>query len=321
MLQRNRAERRSKNKAQIFFNGIPYLIFAALAAGFLAGVPSAIASSAITQVDRATVTALKRGDPLFAIGAGFIGRTNAASPLNRLPSLEYSGTYILIDDGGGNWRIKFLTSGTLVFARGAYVDVFLVGGGGGGARDDSSGSGGGGGGYTLTFTYQMLSDTSYNITVGAGGAAGGATINPGSQGGTTSAFGSSASGGYGGKVYVDATHKSDGGAGGSGGGGYFQGNGGSDGANGTGSTSGAGGVGQGSTTREFHEASGALYAGGGGSFQGLGGSGGGGNGGTAQYVAGVSGTANTGGGGGGAQGAAPGAGGSGIVVFRNHRAA
>jgi len=33
---------------------------------------------------------------------------------NKLPSFTFTGTYTLVDDGDGNWRIKFLTSGTLV---------------------------------------------------------------------------------------------------------------------------------------------------------------------------------------------------------------
>ena len=50
-----------------------------------------------------------------------------------MPEYTYTGNASLIDDGGGNWRIKFLTSGTLTFtklgnAKGG-LDVFLVGGG------------------------------------------------------------------------------------------------------------------------------------------------------------------------------------------------
>ena len=85
------------------------------------------------------------------------------------------------------------------------------------------------------------------------------------------------------------------------------------------------GKGQGTTTREFGESTGTLYAGGGGaggngSAQAKGGSGGGGNGawnGNPQ----TSGAANTGGGGGGMYYGLTnvGKGGSGIVVIRNHR--
>ena len=52
------------------------------------------------------------------------------------PSYTYTGESQLIDDGDGNWRIKFITSGTLTFndlGNGSSgVDIFLVGGGGGG---------------------------------------------------------------------------------------------------------------------------------------------------------------------------------------------
>ena len=53
----------------------------------------------------------------------------------RIPKFTYTGNYQFIDDGSGNWRIKFLSSGTLTFtslgnARKG-IDVFLVGGGAG----------------------------------------------------------------------------------------------------------------------------------------------------------------------------------------------
>jgi hypothetical protein len=77
-------------------------------------------------------------------------------------------------------------------------ELLLVGGGGGGAYN----YGGGGGGEVksvngLTFAYET-----YNINIGAGGAGSNSiisgTIAPGSNGGTTSAFGYSAAGGNGG---------------------------------------------------------------------------------------------------------------------------
>ena len=110
-----------------------------------------------------------------------------------------------------------------------------------------------------------------------------------------------------------------------GGGGYGLnvkgGNGGSDGSNG-GAGSNTAGVGQGTTTREFGENSGTLYAGGGGgastSSGGNAGDGGGGAGASSSNAA--NGATNTGGGGGGARSNyTPGTGGSGIVIMRNAR--
>ena len=79
---------------------------------------------------------------------GWVGIEAANSFLNNLlemrevdvsleakwvPLYTYTGTSILIDDGNGNWRIKFLTSGTLRFAKNpGQLDVFCVGGGGAG---------------------------------------------------------------------------------------------------------------------------------------------------------------------------------------------
>lgn len=100
------------------------------------------------------------------------------------------------------------------------------------------------------------------------------------------------------------------------------GNGGSDGGNGRNNENGGekGGTGQGTTTREFGESTGNLYAGGGGGGYdggaGIGGAGGGGNGGDENATPGQE---NSGGGGGGND-SEPGAnGGSGIVIIRNAR--
>ena len=87
-----------------------------------------------------------------------------------MPEYTYTGNASLIDDGGGNWRIKLLTSGTLTFtklgnAKGG-VDVFCVGGG-------ASGGGvgfGGGGGYTATETKTVSKGMAYPVVIGAGGA-------------------------------------------------------------------------------------------------------------------------------------------------------
>ena len=236
--------------------------------------------------------------------------------LDSAPKFTYTGTYEYIDDGGGNWRIKFLTSGVFRPLKALNIDVFLLGGGGGGAKAKSYqyGAGGGGGGYTNTIkSVKLTSNTSYDIVVGAGGTAD-------SAGGQSSAFGATADGGNGGSSKILGAGV--GGAGGSGGGSGHSnssassGAGGSDGSSGGASYGTAGGAGQGTTTREFGESSGKLYAGGGGGFSGgsgsagMGGDGGGG-------AAGSAGAENTGGGGG--AGEAPGSGGSGIVIIRKHK--
>ena len=268
-----------------------------------------------------------------------------------------------INDGNGNWRIKFFESGTFIMSYPDvnYIDVFVVGGGGGGGgsgvNDDNSwyiiGAGGGGGGYTKTCRYSnelntelitINKNTNYNIVIGAGGIAGQCRPNqttipllPGGDGGTSSGFECSAAGGKGGPT----NYYKNGSPGGSGGGGggihYAGGTGGSDGSAGAAAGgdygvsvgNGAGGAGQGSTTREFGESTGDLYAGGGGGGSGgnngnggAGGAGGGGSGGNSGG-GGTAGTKNTGGGGGGSGNScsvvSSNAGGSGIVIIRNHR--
>ena len=223
-----------------------------------------------------------------------------------VPQFTYTGTYEYIDDGGGNWRIKFLTSGTFTPLKNMTADAFLVGGGGGGMTGEKNpadsnklaGSGGGGGNTVTVKSVTLTANTGYSVTIGAGG-------NVGADGSNTSAFGASAEGGK--KGYKSGSYFY-GGAGGSGGGCQL-GNGGSNGAAGANGSFGIGGAGQGTTTREFGESTGDLYAGGGGgSFYKTapysGGAGGGGNG----YAAGAD---NYGGGGG-----CNAKGGSGIVTIR-----
>ena len=260
---------------------------------------------------------------------------------NTIPDFTYTGDFEIVNDSDepiatsqGNWKIRFLTSGTLTFTalNGAEngIDVFLVGGGGSGANGCEQSDGtyrdtyGGGGGYTKTVRGVRIStNTDYAITVGAGGASASYISQSGHNGGSTSAFGTTANGGDGAVGFTGSLPTGHGGNGGSGGGGAGGGSGGSNGADGSGENH---GTGQKTTTREFGEAGGNLYSGGGGgAVNGAGGAGGGGSGcPTASNSNGVDGIANTGGGGGagsrpGYQSTHSGAGGSGIVIIRNQR--
>lgn len=243
-----------------------------------------------------------------------------------LPKYYYTGLNQIIDEGNFNWKLKLLSTGTLLLNEDiGKVDVFLSGGGGGGGFDQG---GGGGGGYTKTVKGVAIQVASpYPIVVGGGGVKGtGDTV--GGTGGASSAFGTTANGGIGGETFTRQNASSqtndnsyrEGGAGGSAGGyGGDNGNtaGCSDGASGN-----FGAKGQGTTTREFADPGGALYAGGGGGGRTDGKSkpGGAGGGGTGASTNATNGGINTGGGGGGAGvRGTPGAGGSGIVIIRNHR--
>jgi len=229
---------------------------------------------------------------------------------NPNSDLVYDGTYTVMNDGDGHWRIKLLTgvaspqSMLRFLADPGSIDIFLVGGGSGGGPSGGSAAGGAGGYTTTAYAVPIQVGVDYPIIVGAGGA-----LN--TAGAASSAFGFSATGGAKAPT-AGANVGGVGASGGSGGAGGDRGTGGSNGSNGGAGTYNhysAGGTGQGTTTREFGEVGGTLYSGGGGSYNGgIGGDGGGGN-------ANVAGAANTGGGGGfGA------AGGSGIVVIRDHRA-
>ena len=224
--------------------------------------------------------------------------------LDSAPKFTYTGTYEYIDDGGGNWRIKFLSSGTFTPLKDMTVDAFLVGGGGSGAIGLSSGiSSGGGGGYTETFKkIELTANTEYYIEIGAGGylnVTSGMNA-AGVAGGTTKAFGKSVPGGNGGGNSGNLKYGGDGGSGG----GAPTGAGGVNGSDGTGATAGAG---QGKTTREFGEESGELYS----------------SGGNGDKANPSDGNPNTGDGGGGKHyySIKTSSGGSGIVIIRKHKEA
>ena len=183
-----------------------------------------------------------------------------------------------------NWKARILTSIAVTPKRDAKIDVFLVGAGGVGAH------GGGGSGYTKTgMGINLVKDTRYEITV-AGSVKSG-------QGGTTTAFSLSAKGG------LASEQESEGGDGGSGGG-TWNSPGGKDGEDGSKAGDGSPGKGQGSTTREFGDPDGKLYA--------TGGSG-------ADYSSPTDRSPNTGNGGNGNDSGKNVESSSGIVVIRNAR--
>ena len=164
------------------------------------------------------------------------GVYRASMSYNTIPTFTYTGDYEIVDDADNpittssdNWKIRFLTSGTLEFSdlKGAKdgIDIFAVGGGGHGGT-----YGGAGGGYTNTLLAQtVVIDTEYQIAVGEGATSAGSSLRGG-----TSSFGTllSANGGYCGTEQSLSQAAS----GGSGGGGGFTsgagGSGGYDGSNG-----------------------------------------------------------------------------------------
>jgi hypothetical protein len=240
---------------------------------------------------------------------------------------------------GGNTIHTFTTSGTLVPITPLSASYLIVAGGGGGGR---TGGGGGAGGLLSGSGVAIDTNSTYLVTVGAGGngtntdgATGASGSNSAFSAYVTSAVGgggggsigiAGANGGSGGgggtrdsgtPLYAGGTGTSgQGNAGGTGGGPFSAraggggGGAGAVGANATSNTGGAGGNGSASSI----SGTSVTYAGGGGgmgtSAGSAGGTGGGGSGAT-----GSAGTANTGGGGGGNNAATGGNGGSGIVII------
>ncbi len=104
-----------------------------------------------------------------------------------IPAFTYTGSSQIVDDSNnvisspstyvGNWKIRFLSSGTLTFSDNmgisSGIDIFVVGGGGSGATgsayigNNSFGGGGGGGGAAITVKkFLASSGNSYSIVVG-----------------------------------------------------------------------------------------------------------------------------------------------------------
>lgn len=228
------------------------------------------------------------------------------------PEFTYTGNCEVVDDNDNtisdfaswknNWKIRFLTSGTLTFTKlngwNGQLDVFLVGGGGDGGRgqnnSDTGGywsGAGGGSGFTTTESVIIKAGVDYSISVP-------------SAGGDAQAFGKTALHGNNGTSDSGGNGGSGGGKAGMGGG-STGGKGGVDGSDGEG----PGGTGQGTTTREFGESVGKLYATGGDGASGY----------TKAPANQVSNSGNGGGGGGFSKNGS--AGSSGIVIIRNARRA
>ena len=254
--------------------------------------------------------------------------------------ISYTGKCEIVKEGTDNWKIKFLTSGTLKISTNLNVDTFLVGGGAGGGASDynnlsqyDSGTwwshgDGGSGGYTKTYrNIDIKSSDTYTITVGSGGAADtaggksslvGGSINQAANGGNTNRGAGGSGGGAGCTQYYA-------GGGGAGAGGKY-GNAGGDCTGNVlgGSQSLSGGSGQGTTTCEFEQSASGSSTDLTGCATGITAYGAGGT------AAGTkTGTANTGNGGDGASSSELNnsntskkgyAGGSGIVIIRNGRA-
>ena len=111
---------------------------------------------------------IAEGVSIFGV-EGTLAAGSAEIPFHQ--NISYTGNANFIDDGDGNYRVKFLTSGTLTVQEDTYVDIFAVGGGGNGSagRNETeaylyaSGSGGGGG-YNGGATMSVV-----HTTAGKGG--------------------------------------------------------------------------------------------------------------------------------------------------------
>ena len=118
-----------------------------------------------------------------------VRRGDGASIWSPAYAYTYTGNSRLVDEGDGDWSIRFLTGGEFTSHQDVAIEAFVVGGGGAGNRM----GGAGGGGYSTTATGIAVSGgLAYPIEIGAGGASSGAA------GGNSTAFNCTGNGGNGG---------------------------------------------------------------------------------------------------------------------------
>ena len=106
---------------------------------------------------------------------------------SSIPTFTYSGDYEVVDDDNnvitniasyeGNWKIRFLSDGDLVFTNlndVEDVDIFVVGGGGNGTNGSSyagstsiGGAGGGGGAAVTAFNFPISTSVTYGLDIGS----------------------------------------------------------------------------------------------------------------------------------------------------------
>jgi hypothetical protein len=276
---------------------------------------------------------------LTTTGSLLLGNLTVSSSQAYSGSIFNTKVYSTFTSGLSNYNLLSKRINTPISTVSKALALVVGGGGGGGSN---RGGGGGAGGFILT-SFTLETNTTYTVTIGAGGSPG----NPGVNGQTSSLADIIAYGGGGGGNFR-AIPGNDGASGGGGGGGEGEGGGaggsaiyGAQGNNGgagvyyvQGNYGGGGGAGEpgqngipgglggngGAGLAASLGGTVSYYAGGGGggtqvrSTPGIGGIGGGGNGATTSISA-QNGTPNTGGGGGGGYTLA-GAGGSGIVIIR-----
>lgn len=127
----------------------------------------------------------------------------------------------IISQDSTYWYHSFPYTSSFTPTESLSADILCIAGGGGGAGNgnENGQAGGGGAGGVIYFANQSLTTSSYTITIGAGGATGGAAFNGQAPSGANSQFSSLtvASGGGGGGAYGSGGQP--GAAGGSGGGG------------------------------------------------------------------------------------------------------
>lgn len=147
--------------------------------------------------------------PNFAAGSSFT--LYGISKLGVTPTQTPKATGgDIIKNDGTYWYHAFLSTGAFIPQQSLSCEVFQVAGGGGSANDVAGG--GGAGGVTYAPTIAALSNTTYAIAIGAGGA--GAT-NPGGSGGNSTSFGITALGGGGSSAYNTTAPSGGSGGGGS----------------------------------------------------------------------------------------------------------
>ena len=171
----------------ITITGTGFVSGAGVKFGETAATVNTLSASQITATAPSSATSGARNVTVTNPDTGSVAQTNGFS-------------YTFLASGGtesisGAYRIHTFTGGgTLTVATGGTVEALIVGGGGAGG---ASLAGGGGGGAVLYAASKAVAQGSYTIVIGAGGTGYADTAVPGTNGGATTAFGETATGGTG----------------------------------------------------------------------------------------------------------------------------
>ena len=177
------------------------------------GTNGYITMAAISQTSTSPITSIELSgmNANFIAGSSFslYGIANSLTTPTAAPKAD-GGDIIKTD--GTYWYHAFLSTGSFKPQVNLTADVLVIGGGGGASARGNRGAGGGGAGGLVLHSSQILTPSTYSLTVGAGGSGSSGTATSGVQ----SQFGALTAAAGGGRGAADTGNGQTGGSGGGG---------------------------------------------------------------------------------------------------------